>query len=353
MVLLLIDKHLPVYRQIELRLKNYIVENQLQRHCKLPSEQQLADEYRASIGTVRKALKNLIAENVIYRKHGIGTFVAPRVRKGKILIVPNQERVGELSRIDYFDFFLGALSESNQNDLPYEPLIIEIDDFRANVSDLKLIYPDLAGVIFFRGMSNCMFARKSLSIQQIPFMYYGPNIYGDLSSCFSCYYCDESAVAAMVADYFAAKGFHKVASVFLFKGSELGDARLQLFSLAASERGLRHSHYSFDDNAALMRQLGDIADENDAIYCFNDDMAVRIIQILERELHRRVPDDIAVMGVDNTPAGAVIRPALSTVEINNSANGRECIKAFADVCKPDASNFVRYCPLELIARESC
>lgn len=348
-----IDKHLPVYRQIELKLKNYIAENQLQRHSRLPSEQQLSDEYQASVGTVRKALKNLIGENVIYRRHGIGTFVAPRVRKGKVLIVPNQERISELSRIDYFDFFLGILSESNQGDLPYEPLIIEIDDFKSNVADLKLIYPDLAGVIFFRGMGNCMFSRESLIQQELPFMYYGPNIYGDLSSCFPCYYHDESAIARMVAECFSRKHHRRIASICPPSGSDICDARVRLFSVAAAEYGLSHRHYSYENDVELVRELARIADENDALYCFNDDMAVVAIQILERQLGRRVPDNIAVIGVDNAPVGAVIRPSLTTIAINNSYNGRECIRSFADICSSGASGFSACCKLELIERESC
>ena len=42
----------------------------------LPSEMKLAVEYHVSQGTVRKALDELTAENVVVRRQGRGTFVA-------------------------------------------------------------------------------------------------------------------------------------------------------------------------------------------------------------------------------------------------------------------------------------
>ena len=70
-------EQLPVYRRLENEVKRYIAVHHLKRHDRLPSESQLAAEYGASIGTVRKALNNLVAENIIYHRHGQGTFVSP------------------------------------------------------------------------------------------------------------------------------------------------------------------------------------------------------------------------------------------------------------------------------------
>ena len=68
-------EQLPVYRKLENEVKRYISEHRLKRHDRLPSESQLAQEYNLSVGTVRKALNNLVAEKIIYRRHGQGTFV--------------------------------------------------------------------------------------------------------------------------------------------------------------------------------------------------------------------------------------------------------------------------------------
>jgi DNA-binding LacI/PurR family transcriptional regulator len=47
----------------------------------LPSEKQLCDRYGVSVTTARRALLELVKEGVVYRRAGIGTMVAPKVRK--------------------------------------------------------------------------------------------------------------------------------------------------------------------------------------------------------------------------------------------------------------------------------
>lgn len=356
-----IYEQLPVYRQIEIRLKEYITEKHLPRHFKLPSENQLAAEYRVNVGTVRKALNNLIAENIIYRKHGIGTFVSTRSRKEKILLVPNMERVSELYRIDYFDFFIGALTESVNANLPYEPVIVEAKDFLDNIDDLKLIYPDLAGVIFFRGMQNCQISEAKLKELKIPFMYYGPNVYGDLSGRFPCFYHDETVIANMVGAYLHRKGHKKIAGLLSAFSSPIHLSRSSIFQQTAPSYGLHYTPFKFthaslddgieyDKSAEVMEAL---VGNNDAVFCFTDDVAIMVIQFIEREMNKHVPGDIAVIGVDNIPAGSVLRPTLTTVSIDNHLNGRECIQKFTNYISAKTADFIESCRLNIIERESC
>jgi DNA-binding transcriptional regulator YhcF (GntR family) len=354
--------NLPVYRQIEVTLKEHIAENRLDRHARLPSESQLAAQFGANVGTVRKALNNLISENIIYRKHGLGTFVSARCHKGKVLIVPTHEKVSELARADYFDFFMGAMAEASASDLPCEPLIVGLDDFLSNTGDLKLVYPDLSGVIFFRGIQNCFAAEKKLRALKIPFMYYGPNIYGDLSGRFPCFYHNESTVCEIVADYLSRKGHSRVAGV-LDSSLPVFISRSELFERAAPSRGLTYTTFRLSqpnapedcavtgDSVKILKRA--VAD-NDVLLCFYDAHAIAVIQLLEREMGKRVPRDIAVMGVNNNPAGKIIRPTLTSVAIDNHLNGRECIRRFASIAQIKKPPFpAEDCKLELIERESC
>jgi GntR family transcriptional regulator len=43
----------------------------------IPTEKQLAARYRASVGTVRRAMDELVAEHIVVRQQGRGTFLAP------------------------------------------------------------------------------------------------------------------------------------------------------------------------------------------------------------------------------------------------------------------------------------
>ena len=342
---------LPVYKQIELKVKEYISDNQLPKHAKLPSENQLAAEYNVSVGSVRKALNNLIAEMVIYRHHGKGTFVAPRIRKQKILLVPNRESISEVSRDDYFDFFLGALSESNKLNLSWEPMIIESHDFLDDLTDLELMYPELGGVIFFRGIDNLFQAEKALKKAKIPFMFYGPNVYGDLSERFPALYHNESTIAAMAAEYFKKKNYQNIASLVR---SDIEYKRSDLFKQAAELYSLKHE--SFDIAYKPDSEIVEICRQNivnniDVIFCMTDLVAIKVVQILERELNTRVPENIAVMGIDNIPMSTMLRPDLTSIAINNYQNGQFCIKRFGKYIE-DKQTFTEYCDLKLIERES-
>jgi GntR family transcriptional regulator len=46
----------------------------------IPSEKRLAERFRVSIGTLRKAIDELCAENILVRHQGLGTFVATHQR---------------------------------------------------------------------------------------------------------------------------------------------------------------------------------------------------------------------------------------------------------------------------------
>lgn len=66
----------PLYRQVKAILVRRLVDGVWAPGEGLPSEGQLAAEIGVSQGTVRKALDELAAENLVVRKQGRGTFVA-------------------------------------------------------------------------------------------------------------------------------------------------------------------------------------------------------------------------------------------------------------------------------------
>jgi GntR family transcriptional regulator len=66
----------PLYRQVKAILVRRLVDGVWPPGASLPSEGQLAAEIGVSQGTVRKALDELSAENLLVRRQGRGTFVA-------------------------------------------------------------------------------------------------------------------------------------------------------------------------------------------------------------------------------------------------------------------------------------
>jgi GntR family transcriptional regulator len=66
----------PLYDQIKILLTQSLIGGEWKPGEAIPSEVELAQRYRVSQGTVRKAIDLLAAENILVRRQGKGTFVA-------------------------------------------------------------------------------------------------------------------------------------------------------------------------------------------------------------------------------------------------------------------------------------
>ncbi len=66
----------PVYVQIRESLRAEIMGGTLKRGEQLPSENELASKYKVSRMTIRESIEDLVDEGLLYRRHGVGTFVA-------------------------------------------------------------------------------------------------------------------------------------------------------------------------------------------------------------------------------------------------------------------------------------
>ena len=66
----------PLYQQIKRLILNSLHSGEWKPGEAIPSEMELAGRYRVSQGTVRKAIDELSAENLLLRRQGKGTFVA-------------------------------------------------------------------------------------------------------------------------------------------------------------------------------------------------------------------------------------------------------------------------------------
>ncbi|MBC7778487.1 MAG: GntR family transcriptional regulator [Proteobacteria bacterium] len=66
----------PLYRALQRRLTHALAEGQWKPGEALPSESRLSMQYAVSIGTVRRAIDELVAGKILVRQQGRGTFVA-------------------------------------------------------------------------------------------------------------------------------------------------------------------------------------------------------------------------------------------------------------------------------------
>ncbi|MGR5874663.1 GntR family transcriptional regulator [Bacillus pacificus] len=73
------DNRTPLYYQLMDIIVEQIETGNLQEHDKLPSERELCEIHDVSRTTVRQTMQELEKEGYIYKKHGKGSFVSPRV----------------------------------------------------------------------------------------------------------------------------------------------------------------------------------------------------------------------------------------------------------------------------------
>ena len=71
----------PLYKGVQRSLMEQLASGELKPGQLIPSERQLATEYNVSIGTLRKAIDELVENRILIRQQGKGTFVASHDRE--------------------------------------------------------------------------------------------------------------------------------------------------------------------------------------------------------------------------------------------------------------------------------
>ncbi|MFI1358723.1 LacI family DNA-binding transcriptional regulator [Streptomyces sp. NPDC020898] len=84
-----------------------------------------------------------------------------------------------------------------------------------------------------------------------------------------------------------------------------------------------------------------------AVLAYNDDLAFVTLAAM-RHLRLRAPEDLAVIGFDDTPHGSLFSPALTSVHIDAEAIGRIAARKALGLPAPDATPE----PARVIVRES-
>ncbi|WP_426118094.1 GntR family transcriptional regulator [Pseudomonas sp. DSP3-2-2] len=69
------DERLPLYQRLRDRLAEQIANNRWRPGEAIPTEAALSSEYCLSTGTVRKAIDMLVADNILERQQGRGTYI--------------------------------------------------------------------------------------------------------------------------------------------------------------------------------------------------------------------------------------------------------------------------------------
>jgi DNA-binding LacI/PurR family transcriptional regulator len=173
---------------------------------------------------------------------------------------------------------------------------------------------------------------------------------------------DNPAVAATAVEHLLTQGRRRVAAVGLQATAVAETARLRLagYRAALARAGVTRDpalELSVDrwhraDGAEAARALLAVPRPPDAVLCFNDMLALGVLRGLA-EAGVRVPDDIAVIGVDDVDDGRYAHPSLSTVALDKQQIAEAAVELLAArVAGDDAPARTVTAGHRLVVRES-
>jgi DNA-binding LacI/PurR family transcriptional regulator len=171
---------------------------------------------------------------------------------------------------------------------------------------------------------------------------------------------DNVAAARDAVAHVLASGRTRVAAIGAQPEEEYATPRQRTagYEAALTEAGIQvatrlmrpSTHYSRADGYAAAVDL--IPLRPDAIFCYSDLLAMGAMRAIF-DAGLRVPDDIAVIGIDDIEEGRFARPSLSTVSLDTPFIAREAVRRIsARIDDPDLAAEQIIAPHHLLPRES-
>ena len=76
----MIDENRPIFVQIAERIENDIIGGELPEESQVPSTNQFVSFYQINPATAAKGVNLLVDQGILYKKRGLGMYVAPGAR---------------------------------------------------------------------------------------------------------------------------------------------------------------------------------------------------------------------------------------------------------------------------------
>lgn len=352
--------------QVESLLLERISSDALPIGMKVPSERDLAAELNVSRTTVRNAVLALTARGLFERSVGQGTFVRrkpvaaaqPRSSTGTLGYVVCKEKSARkpiASEAFYFDIFLGIEEETARSGR--HTLFTYLDDFDP---DERQAFPaflqKVDGIILEEARNPELIAMVATS--GVPTVLLAPTA---LREGFDLVTMDLGAGVRRAVGYLRGLGHSRIAIINGPLRLESARVRAQAWQEAMRESGAEplerladgDEGWSAEAGYAAMRRLLARNPDLTAVFCANDLLAIGALSALS-EQGRRVPEDVSVMGFDDTELARHASPPLTTMQIHardmaRSAT-RKLFERINDRSLPPVK--IEY-PIDLITRKSC
>lgn len=172
----------PLFRQVKRRLLQLIEANHYAPGDCLPSESELSSTLKVSIGTLRKAVDELVHENVLLRRQGKGTFVTQHNHDRFLFQFFHLERRGRdaYQEPEYPQVHCVGFERTKATEVEAEALQLRSGDpvfqiaNRLTLSGIPTVYDQLCiSALMFKGLTEKKFIERPGTIYQFYQQAYG------------------------------------------------------------------------------------------------------------------------------------------------------------------------------------
>lgn len=325
------EKQVPKYIQVKDEIISWVKSGKYPTGAQLPTEMELAEMFNVSRQTVRQSLSDLVRDQLLSRVQGRGTFVSGPVASDRVNVdyTPTQSKIIGVVTTYISDYIFPEIIRGLENQLSalgYSLLLLNTqNNFELERRALQRIMDtNVTGLIVEPTKSAIdnpnLDMYLALMAQKVPMvMLHASYLELDVSTVCINDIQAESELTQMVIDY----GHRIIAGIF--KEDDIqGKLRMRGYIHTLQENELdvypefirRYSTENLDEVIrALIETIESTSQERrpTAIVCYNDDLAVKLIDELKaREI--QVPYQISVVGFDNSQYAQLCTPKLTTVE---------------------------------------
>jgi DNA-binding LacI/PurR family transcriptional regulator len=329
---------------------------------KIPSERELSIKLDVSRTTVRNAIQDLTLKGLFDRKIGQGTFVRERPNLAQPLREPAKGTFGFVvckerslrkpisSEAFYFDVFSGIEEESGRSGR--HMLFTYLDEGNAEEVEAFGGFLDKVDGVVVEEARDPAFL-DLLQRSGVPAALLAPTAIHERLDCVTM---DIALGVRKALRFIRELGHERIGIVNGPLGNESARVRFAAWreetaadeSLACGGDG-----WSAESGFAAVESLLERRRDVTAIFCANDLLALGALSALAKHGHR-VPEDIGVVGFDDSELARHSTPPLTTMRIYARDMARSAVRRVLERIEGGTLPPVRLeYPIDLIVRESC
>jgi DNA-binding LacI/PurR family transcriptional regulator len=355
-----------IQAQVESFLLGRIETDAWQVGTKVPSERDLADELAVSRTTVRNAFLALTARGLFERSVGQGTYVrrkqgpsaAPRATTGTLGYVVCKEKSSRrpiASEAFYFDVFLGIEEETARSGR--HTLFTYLDDFDAEEREVFRGFLEKVDGVIVEEARNGEFLQQ-LKASGVPAVLLAPTAAPEGMDLVTMDLAEGACKAVL---YLRGLGHQRIGIVNGPLRLDSARTRFLAWKQAMEESGVTADErlsdgeegWSAEAGYAAMMRLCARCPELTAVFCANDLLAIGALSALS-ELGVRVPDEVSVIGFDDTELARHASPPLTTMKIHSRDMARSAARRLLERMENAGLPPVRIeFPIDIVVRKSC